>query len=174
MFSSKDAGIDEGAIKRTMPYHAPQAIAAHLASAKAQKIAGENPQSLVIGADQMLALGSACFDKPKSRNDARQQLLSLRGKTHHLYSAVACWQGGEMLWEFCGTATLSMREFSDHYLESYLDATKDRHLASVGAYQLEGLGINLFEKVEGDYFTILGLPLVPLLSFLRQRQVLPT
>jgi len=121
----------------------------------------------VLGADQTLARGSARFSKPADRAAAAEQLRGLRGQTHELHSALALVRDGELLFGCVETARLTMRDFSDRFLDEYLDMAADTAMASVGAYQLEGIGIHLFEKVEGDYFTILGLPLLPLLAFLR-------
>jgi septum formation protein len=123
----------------------------------------------VLGADQTLALGSARFAKPVDRMAARRQLQTLRGKTHGLHSALAFVENGEVLFEHVGTARLTMRAFSDAFVESYLDAIGKAATESVGAYQIEGLGAQLFERIDGDYFTILGLPLMQALHFLRQQ-----
>jgi septum formation protein len=122
----------------------------------------------VLGADQTLACGDRRFSKPADRAAAAEQLRGLRGRTHELHSAIALVRDGEALFELVDTARLTMRDFSDRFLEDYLDMAGDAALASVGGYQLEGIGIHLFERVEGDYFTILGLPLLPLLAFLRR------
>jgi len=124
---------------------------------------------LVLGADQTLALGNKRFNKPGNRTEAAQQLRALRGQTHALHSALALVQDGKVLFELVDTARLTMRDFSDRFLDDYLDMAGDAALGSVGGYQLEGIGIHLFDRVEGDYFTILGLPLLPLLAYLRQR-----
>ena len=123
----------------------------------------------MLGADQTLALGGERFAKPADRAAARAQLRALRGRTHELHSAIAFVQNGKVLFEHVGVARLTMRAFSDRFLEHYLDAVGSAATASVGAYQIEGLGIQLFERVEGDYFTVLGLPLLAALDFLRQR-----
>jgi septum formation protein len=138
-----------------------------LARAKAQSVAKMVPGRLVLGADQTLALGATRFSKPADRAAARAQLQALRGKTHMLHSALALTRDDTVLFEHAGTARLTMRGFSDGFLDDYLDLAGDAALTSVGAYQIEGAGIHLFERVEGDYFTILGLPLLPLLDFLR-------
>ena len=126
------------------------------------------PGRLVLGADQTLARGDTRFSKPANRAEAAAQLRALRGRTHELHSALALVRDGDVLFECVDTARLTMRDFSDRFLDDYLDMAGDAALASVGGYQLEGIGIHLFERVEGDYFTILGLPLLPLLAFLRQ------
>jgi septum formation protein len=125
---------------------------------------------LVLGADQTLARGTKRFTKPTDRNVASEQLRDLRGRTHELHSALVLVRDGSQLFSCVDTARLAMRNFSDRYLDDYLDMAGDAALKSVGGYQLEGIGIHLFERVEGDYFTILGLPLMPLLAYLRQNK----
>ena len=122
----------------------------------------------MLGADQTLALGTQRFTKPIDRESARRQLLMLRGQTHALHSGIALVRDGTVLFEHCGVARLTMREFSDDFLEAYLDAAGDAALASVGGYQLEKVGVTLFETIDGDHFTILGLPLFPLLAEFRR------
>jgi septum formation protein len=167
--------VDEPAIKAEMrPTGATvEAISRALARAKASVVSREVPQALVIGADQMLECGDEWLDKPMDRAEARQNLLQLKGRTHHLVTSAIVMLDDEELWSFTDRARLTMRDFSDAFLESYLKAAGDKALASVGAYQLEGLGAQLFESVEGDFFTILGLPLLPLLAFLRSEGALP-
>lgn len=181
-FGIRPAHIDERAIEAqarpfgTVPLGAPplgapplgaMAAAQLLARAKANAVAALQPGHLVLGADQTLARGDLRFDKPRDRAAAVAQLRSLRGQTHELHSALALVRDGAVLFEMVDTARLTMRDFSDRFLDDYLDMAGDVALSSVGGYQLEGIGIHLFEKVEGDYFTILGLPLLPLLAFLR-------
>lgn len=149
-------------------------IARMLATAKAEDVSRRHPHALVIGADQVLALEGDLFSKPDSVASARRDLLGLRGRTHTLHSAVALAQGGKIDWSHVATAALTMRPFSDEYLERYLERCGSAVHSSVGAYQIEGPGIGLFERVEGDYFTIIGLPLLPLLAELRRRGSLPT
>jgi septum formation protein len=139
-----------------------------LARAKAQSASATMPGRLVLGADQTLALGATRFSKPSGRGEAREQLRALRGRTHALHSALALCRDGAALFEHQASAQLTMRAFSDRFLEDYLDMAGNAAMTSVGAYQVEGPGIHLFERIEGDYFTILGLPLLPLLDFLRQ------
>ena len=147
-------------------------VAALLAREKAKAVSAKHPDRMVLGADQTLALGQRRFSKAPNRAVAREQLAALRGKTHTLHSAVAVMRGGAALFEHVDAAHLTMRTFSDAFLDSYLDAVGDTALASVGGYQLEGTGIQLFERVEGDHFTVLGLPLLPLLDWLRHAGLL--
>ncbi|PWC51038.1 nucleoside triphosphate pyrophosphatase [Azospirillum sp. TSA6c] len=143
------------------------AVAEALAELKAQRITRRHPGALVVGADQMLDCEGRWFDKPADRATARAQLLDLRGKTHQLVSCAVVVRDGERMWHKTDSARLTMRNFSEAFLDDYLDRVGDNVLHSVGAYQLEGLGAQLFHRVEGDFFTILGLPLLPLLGFLR-------
>jgi septum formation protein len=166
------AEIDERGIEQEAAGRAPQDIAALLARAKAKAVAASRPGRLVIGGDQTLALGARLFAKPQSRADAREQLRALRGKTHALHSAVAVMRDGEMLFEHADSARMTMRGFSDEFLEAYLYAAGAAAETSVGGYQWEKLGIQLFDRVEGDHFTILGLPLLPLIAWLRQSGLL--
>jgi septum formation protein len=162
------ADIDERALETYAPSQTPAGIAAFLARAKASAVAQSHPGRLVLGADQTLALAGRRFAKPADRAAARTQLRALSGHTHELHSAVAFVQDGAVLFEHVGTARMTMRVLTERFLDLYLDAAGDAATASVGAYQIEGLGLQLFERVDGDYFTILGLPLVPALDFLRQ------
>lgn len=143
-------------------------IAVRLAHAKASVVAKSLPERLVLGADQMLTLDGKRFAKPTDRAAARSQLQALAGRTHELHSAVVLIQDATTLFQHADTARLTMRAFSDRFLDRYLDVVGVAATASVGAYQLEGPGIQLFERIEGDYFTILGLPLLPALDFLRR------
>jgi len=143
------------------------AVAEALAELKAQRITRRHPGALVVGADQMLECEGRWFDKPADRAAARAQLLDLRGRTHRLVSCAVVVRDGERMWHKIDSARLTMRNFSESFLDDYLDRVGDDVLHSVGAYQLEGLGAQLFQRVEGDFFTILGLPLLPLLGFLR-------
>jgi septum formation protein len=168
------AAIDEDAVKsqgRAKGQDA-AAVALALAEVKARAVSKTHPDALVIGADQMLACQSQWFDKPADRTDARRQLLILAGQTHRLLTAVAVCRGDQTLWRHGAVATLTMRSFTEAFVDDYLSRAGDAPLSSVGAYQLEGLGVQLFDKIEGDHFTILGLPLLPLLAFLRQAKVL--
>jgi nucleoside triphosphate pyrophosphatase len=168
------ADIDERAVEAAAAARSPGAVASLLAREKASAVERRNRGRLVLGADQVLALGSQRFSKPADRAAARAQLMALRGKTHELHSALAFVENAEVMFEHVGVARLTMRSFSDRFLDAYLDAVGSAASASVGAYQLEGLGIELFERVEGDYFTVLGLPLLAALDFLRRHEcVLP-
>jgi septum formation protein len=163
------ADIDERGVEAAAPRQAPVAIAALLAREKAAVIERLKPGRLVLGADQTLSLDGERFTKPANRAAARDQLRALCGRTHELYSAIAFVQDGTVLFENIGVARLTMRRFSDRFLEDYLDAAGSAVTASVGAYQLEEIGIQLFERVDGDYFTVLGLPLTVALDFLRRQ-----
>jgi septum formation protein len=147
-------------------------IALHLAAEKAKAVAARMPGRLVIGADQTLAMGRQRFSKPSDTDEARAQLRALRGHTHMLHSAVALVRDNQLLFQYVDAARLTMRNISDEYLEIYLDAAGNTVTESVGGYQLERTGIHLFERVEGDHFTILGMPLLPLLDALRRLGVL--
>jgi septum formation protein len=162
------ADIDERSVEAGAPLQAPVAIAALLAREKASVIAERNRGRLILGADQTLSLDGRRFAKPADRAAARAQLRALSGRSHELYSAIAFVQDGAVLLEHVGVARLTMRAVSDRFLDDYLDAVGDAATASVGAYQLEGFGIQLFERLDGDYFTVLGLPLLKALDFLRR------
>ena len=162
------AGIDERGIVNRSGLSAGGEIAALLAREKAFATAARIPDRLVLGADQTLTLGTQVFSKPQDVAGARAQLKRLRGKTHALHAAIALARGGALLFEERATARLTMRDFSDEFLEAYLAAAGPAVTASVGAYQLEKLGIHLFREIAGDHFTILGLPLLRLLGFLRR------
>ena len=162
------ADIDERTIEQQPPVHDASELAALLAREKARTIAARLPGRLVLGADQTLALGERRFSKPGDRAGARAQLKALRGRTHELHSAVALMRESTIVFEHREVARLTMRAFSDSFLESYLDAVGAGVTASVGGYQLERIGIQLFERIEGEHFVILGLPLVALLQYLRQ------
>jgi septum formation protein len=164
----RPADVDERGIEATAPLQAPVAIAALLAREKAAVIARAMPGRLVLGADQLLSLNGERFSKPADRAAARAQLAKLSGQTHELYSAIAFTRDDAVLFEHVGVARLTMRAFSGRFLDDYLDAVGDAATTSVGAYQLEGLGIQLFERIDGDYFTVLGLPLITALDFLRR------
>ena len=164
----RPAGIDERGIEARSNAQGPADVARLLAGAKAHTIAAHMPARLVLGADQTLALGEQRFSKPTDRAAAREQMRALSGKTHRLYSAITLVRDGRVLFEHVDTEELTMRALSDAYIDTYLDAVGDAALASVGGYQIESAGIHLFEKISGDYYAILGLPLLPLLDFLRK------
>jgi septum formation protein len=169
---ARPAHLDERAIERQAGSAAPGDVALTLAREKARTVAAMSDRPVVVGCDQTLALGERRFDKPADRAAARDQLMALRGKTHALHSAVVVCRNGAVTFGHVAVARLTMRGFSPEFLEAYLDAAGANVTASVGAYQLEGTGIHLFEKIEGDHFTILGLPLPPLLEHLRHEGVL--
>lgn len=161
------ADLDERAIEHRSGLKEPAAIATLLARAKAGAVAAGHPGHLVVGADQTLALEEAVLSKPAGRAEAAEQLRRLSGKSHALHSVAAVVRDGEVIFETASVAWLTMRALSASDIAAYLDAAGDKVTSSVGAYQLEGLGIHLFERIDGDHFTILGLPLLPLLEFLR-------
>ncbi len=163
----RPATLDERAVEARVPDADPAAGAALLAREKALRVAAELPGRLVVGADQTLALGARRFSKPADRAGAKAQLAALAGRTHALHSAVAVARGADILFAHVGIARLTMRPLSEAFLERYLDAAGPAVTASVGGYQLEALGIELFETIDGDHFAILGLPLLPLLAYLR-------
>ena len=167
-FEIRPAQIDERAVEAEADLADAAAVARLLARAKADAVARSLPGRLVLGADQTLARGAKRFSKPASRAEAVEQLRGLRGRTHELNSALALVRDGTVLFDCVDSARLTMRDISDRFIDDYLDMAGDAALASVGAYQLEGIGIHLFERIHGDYFTILGLPLLPLLDYLRQ------
>jgi septum formation protein len=169
-FEIRPAQIDERAVEAESGVADAAAAARLLARAKAAAVAATLPGRLVLGADQTLARGSRRFSKPADRAAAAEQLRVLRGRTHELHSALALVRDGIVLFDCVDSARLTMRNISDRFLDEYLDMVGDAALVSVGAYQLEGLGVHLFERVDGDFFTILGLPLLPLLAFLRQNK----
>jgi nucleoside triphosphate pyrophosphatase len=167
-FEIRPANIDERSVEREAAPPDAASAAQLLARAKAESVSASMPCRPVLGADQTLACGGKRFTKPVDRGAAVAQLRTLRGGTHELHSALALVRDGAVLFECLQIARLTMRDLSDRFIESYLDMLGDVALSSVGAYQLEGIGVHLFERVEGDYFTILGLPLLPLLDFLRR------
>jgi nucleoside triphosphate pyrophosphatase len=171
-FEVDPAEIDERAIEMTSGLTEPGDIAALLAREKAMSVSIRRPGRYVIGADQTLALGRRIFNKPADRAQAAEQLRALSGHRHELYAAVAAAHHGKILFEHVAVARMTMRRLGDAEIDAYLDEAGGAVTSSVGAYQLEGLGIHLFEAIEGDHFTILGLPLLPLFAFLRQERLL--
>jgi nucleoside triphosphate pyrophosphatase len=160
--------VDERATERCAGTTDPAAIAAVLAREKARAVSRQRPGRLVLGADQTLALGPLLFTKPSDISAAREQLKVLRGRTHELHAAIALVRDAETLFEHVATARLTMRVFSDAFLDAYVAETGSAITASVGCYQIEKSGILLFDRIEGDQFTIMGLPLLPLLDVLRR------
>lgn len=173
-FEIRPARVDEDEIKLSLKAEkaTPRQAAEALAELKAKRAARDDGDSFIIAADQMLACEGVWYDKPADMAQARQQLLSLRGKTHELTSAVVLARGGSIIWRHIDTARMTMRDFSDGFLDAYLAQAGEAVLSSVGCYQLEGLGVQLFSRVQGDVFTILGMPLLPLLDVLRENKVL--
>jgi len=175
-FDVVQASVDEAALRDHLIGEGASLseIAVLLAEVKAKSAARTDPDALVIGADQILVWDHEIFAKPGNTSEARKTLQRLRGQTHELISAVALVRGGDCLWGGSDAARLTMRDFSNEFLEDYLNQEGDALLTSVGAYRLEGPGAQLFSKIEGDYFTILGLPLLMLLGVLREAGVIPS
>jgi septum formation protein len=171
-FEAVTAAIDERSIQAASNLSNPREIGLLLAREKARAVSAHHPGRHVIGADQTLALGERLFNKPAGRIQALAQLRDLAGHSHELNSAVAVAHDGRIIFEDVSVARMTMRQMSEAELSAYLDAAGDAVTTSVGAYQLEGLGIHLFERIEGDHFTILGLPLLPLLAFLRRERLI--
>jgi septum formation protein len=175
-FTAEAAHIDEASVIESLTAEKakPRDVADVLAELKALKISNRHPEATVIGADQVLSLGTEMFQKPADRDAARLQLQRLRGRTHVLSSAVCVARGGSVVWRVVEEARLTMRAFSDAFLDAYLVEAGEDILGSVGAYHVEGTGIQLFSKIEGDVFTIQGLPLLPLIDFLRTHGMVRT
>lgn len=173
--AAQAARIDEDSIRQSLEAEAakPRDIADTLAEMKAARISNRNPQALVLGCDQVLDFNGKVFAKAESIGQARQKLLTLRGNNHSLLSAAVLYENGKPVWRHIGQARLAMRVFSDAYLDAYLDRNWPAISHSVGGYMLESEGVRLFDRIEGDYFTILGLPLLPLLSYLSTRGHIP-
>jgi septum formation protein len=171
-FEAVPAELDERAIQQASGLSAPDDIATLLAREKARLVSMRQPGQFVIGADQTLALEKRLFSKPAGRGQAAEQLRALAGRSHELHSAVAVACDGRILFEAAAIARMTMRRLGEAEIDAYLDAAGEAVTASVGAYQLEGLGVHLFERIEGDHFTILGLPLLQLLAFLRGERLL--
>ncbi|MFT4161505.1 Maf-like protein [Shinella sp.] len=168
-FEARAAEIDERAAEAALAARnpTPPDIAEALAIEKAKDVAGRNPGALVIGSDQTLSLEGRVFHKPVDMAEAKSHLMSMSGRTHALNCGIALVRDGETLWTHVSIARLTMRPLSEGFIDRHLARVSTRVLASVGAYQLEGEGVQLFERIDGDYFTILGLPLLPLLAKLR-------
>lgn len=174
-FIVEPPGLDESAMREAVGGEkllAPQDVAEVLARAKAEAVSELARKAYVIGADQVLSFGDTILSKPDSMESARRQLLDLSGKSHTLHTTVAVATNGEIVWAETHMASLTMRKLSPEFIGRYLAAAGEEVLSSVGAYQIESLGIQLFDKIEGDYFTILGLPLLPLLAALRREGVI--
>jgi septum formation protein len=171
-FEAVAADIDERAVQQASGLSAPAEIAALLARGKALAVSARRPGRIVVGADQTLALGTRLFSKPAARAEAAEQLRALAGHSHELHSAVAVACDGKILFSDVSAAHMTMRPLTGAEIGAYLDEAGEAVTSSVGAYQVEGLGVHLFERIEGDHFTILGLPMLRLLGFLRGRELL--
>ncbi|MFN7281392.1 Maf family protein [Brevundimonas sp.] len=171
-FNVVDAGVDEPAIKAAFGYDDPAALAVELAKAKALAVSRQEPGAWVLGSDQTLAFEGALVSKAPTLAAARDRLRTMRGRIHHLHSGAALARDGAVAWSGVDTAQMAMREFSDAFLDAYLDAEGEPVLAAVGAYRLEGMGSQLFDRVDGDYFTVLGMPLWAVLTELRRAGVI--
>ena len=173
-FTVEPSAIDESRLKGEARQRGESAIACAqaLAAEKARTVSSRHPGALVIGADQILAIGEEWFDKPADLAEACGQLRALRGRTHRLETAAIVMQGEVPLWQATSAPEMEMRWFSDAFLEAYVAAEGEALLGSVGAYRLEGRGVQLFSRIRGDHFAVLGLPLIELLGFLRERGVM--
>jgi septum formation protein len=171
-FEAVPAEIDERAVQQASGCTSPGEIAALLAREKARSVSMRRPGRFVVGADQTLAVGKDLFSKPAGRVQAAEQLRLLAGRSHELHSAVAVARDGEISFQAVATAAMTMRRLNQSEIEAYLNGAGEVVSSSVGAYQLEGLGVHLFERIDGDHFTILGLPLLQLLAFLRSERLL--
>jgi len=173
-FNAQAANVDEEAVKTALQAEGAAAIEAaeSLAELKAQRLSQLHPEALVIGADQILLCGDVWFDKPADMDQAAAHLRALSGKTHSLETALCLLRGGQRIWHHRAAPRLTMRRFDHDFIAGYLAAVGEAALTSVGAYQLEGRGAQLFSKIDGDFFAILGLPLLPLLDILREQGVL--
>ncbi|WP_269515127.1 Maf family protein [Brevundimonas subvibrioides] len=173
-FETQDAGVDEDAIKTRLTGIAPADLALELARAKALAVSGQHRDAWVLGSDQTLDLEGTMVSKAPDLEAARLRLLSMRGRTHHLNAAAALAHNGEVVWSGVDTARMTLRPFTDAFLDHYLAVEGEALLGSVGCYRLEGMGSQLFVRVEGDYFTVLGMPLWPVLDELRRAGVIAT
>jgi septum formation protein len=173
-FITVTSPIDEAALQADLQHVSPKDVAIKLAHAKADALNPQQINDMIIGVDQTFELEGEVFHKPKNRDQAKQQLQRMSGRTHCLHTAYAMFRNRQPIADHCETATLTMRTLSDDFIDGYIASTPDTILASVGCYQLEGLGIQLMQDIKGDYFSILGLPLLPLLAHLRQHGGLAT
>ncbi|MGU3574032.1 Maf-like protein [Brucellaceae bacterium C25G] len=173
-FATENADIDERAVEAPLydTGATPEDVAIVLAEAKAQAVSEKNPDAIIIGCDQTLSLGDEIFHKPANLEEAGKNLLKLSGKTHQLNSGIVLVKNGETIWRHVAIAYMTMRPLQPQFIGRYLGRVGDVALSSVGAYQVEGEGIQLFEKIDGDYFTIIGLPLLPLLQKLREESLI--
>jgi septum formation protein len=168
------AEIDEGAIKQQFPQNGSEAVALVLAKRKALHVSQNHSGRLVIGADQILDLNGEIFNKPIDRDQARSQLIRLSGRSHELISAVSVACNGQECWSHVDRARLWVRDLSREFIDSYLSRLGDAAFTSPGSYQVEGIGIQLFDRIDGNHYTILGMPLLPLLTYLRTQQMIPS
>ena len=171
-FETVNSGVDEAAAKASLAGRTPDAVAIALAETKALRASAVRPGALVIGADQALDFQGRLFDKVANLDEARARLIMLRGRSHRLHSGVAVARDGQVLWRKCASSTLTMRNFTDAWLDAYLARNPGPALSSVGCYELEGEGAQLFDRIIGDYFAILGLPMLGLLGCLRKEGAL--
>ena len=171
VFDSFPAQIDEEEIKKSLVASRahPQEIATFLAEQKACKVSEKYPESIVIGGDQVLEFNGSILSKPMTENQAKQQILTLRNSLHYLISSVCVAEGGQRVWHQTDKASMRFRDFSDQFLEQYLVKSKTELFNGPGGYKVEGYGIHLLDRIEGDFFTVLGLPIIPLLQYLRTR-----
>jgi septum formation protein len=171
-FVQETSGVDEAALKTALGDLPAGAVALALAAAKAEAVSARRPKMWVLGADQILECEGRLFAKPRDKAEARVQLATLRGRMHRLVNGLALLRDGAVLWRYGDEARLWMRDFSDGFLDAYLADAGPEVLESVGAYRLEGKGAQLFSRIEGDFFSILGMPLLPLLEVLRREGIL--
>ena len=173
-FTSQPAPIDERAVEEPLLKSEVDSsdIALVLAQAKALSVSEENREAIVIGSDQTLTFDSQLLHKPENMEEARRRLLLLSGRTHQLTSAIALAKDGEIIWQFADTSTIKFRKLDPGFVGRHLASVGEAALTSVGAYQIEGLGVNLFEKIDGDFFSIMGLPIIPLLEKLRDLEII--
>lgn len=173
-FEAVPAAIDERALETALPSHAPDRVALALATAKAEAVSQLYPQALVLGSDSLVAVDGRRFDKPASREHAGEHLRFFSGRTMALHSAAALARGGTAVWSTLDTAQLSVRPLSEAYIEDYLSHEWPAVAGCVGVFRIEARGVQLFERIDGDHFTVLGMPLLPVLGALRDLEVLPS